>query len=232
MISFTSAQWQAWVGAALWPFLRVLGLVLAEPFLGHRAVPLLAKVGVALLITVLLMPVLPAVPAVAPASAAGALVAAQQLVATAHDALLARLQEAFGDRAGRFVAIEGCATFPLALKVASTARTARTVLIGNAAQTLHPVAGQGVNLGLRDAWELAQAAARNPEQAGDATFLRTYHAARAPDRRGAVLLTDSLVRLFSQRGSGLGLIRGCGLALLDISSTLKRGFIGRMTFGG
>jgi flagellar biosynthetic protein FliR len=80
VISFTSAEWQAWMGAALWPFLRVLGLVLAEPFLGHRAVPLLAKIGVALLITVLLMPVLPGVPEVAPASAAGALVAAQQLV--------------------------------------------------------------------------------------------------------------------------------------------------------
>jgi 2-octaprenyl-6-methoxyphenol hydroxylase len=157
---------------------------------------------------------------------------AQALMATAQGALLAQLQDAFGDRAGRFVAIEGCATFPLGLKVAATPRTPRTVLVGNAAQTLHPVAGQGVNLGLRDAWELAQAAAHAPEQVGEEAFLRAYRAARAPDRQGTVLLTDSLVRLFSQRAAALGLIRGCGLALLDVSSSLKRGFMSRMMFGG
>jgi 2-octaprenyl-6-methoxyphenol hydroxylase len=150
---------------------------------------------------------------------------------TGHDALLAELQEAFGDRAGRFVAIDGCASFPLALKVAAAPQTVRTVLVGNAAQTLHPVAGQGFNLGLRDAWELAQAAMDCPGQLGDKTFLQRYRAARAPDRRTTVLLTDSLVRLFSRRSNALGAIRGCGLTALDCGPTLKRGFMNRMMFG-
>jgi 2-octaprenyl-6-methoxyphenol hydroxylase len=157
---------------------------------------------------------------------------AQRLMDTAYGELLVQLQEAFGDRAGRFVAIDDCVSFPLGLKVAAAPRTARTVLVGNAAQTLHPVAGQGFNLGLRDAWELAQAAADDPGQIGDEAFLRAYRAARAPDRRATVLLTDSLVRLFSQRASALGAIRACGLAALDVSSTLKRGFMSRMMFGG
>jgi 2-octaprenyl-6-methoxyphenol hydroxylase len=157
---------------------------------------------------------------------------AQQLMEAARDALLAQLQEAFGDRAGRFVSIEDCVSFPLGLKVAAAPRAARTVLVGNAAQTLHPVAGQGFNLGLRDAWELAQAAADNPAQLGDEAFVRSYRAGRAPDRRATVLLTDSLVRLFSRRDSALGALRGCGLAVLDTSSALKRGFMSRMMFGG
>jgi 2-octaprenyl-6-methoxyphenol hydroxylase len=156
---------------------------------------------------------------------------AQALTAAAHDALPTQLQEAFGDRAGRFVAVEGCASFPLVLRVATAPGAPRTLLVGNAAQTLHPVAGQGLNLGLRDAWDLAQRAAEAREQIGEAAFVRRYVAARAPDRRTTVLLTDSLVRLFSQRTSALGALRGCGLAALDSSRGLKRAFMHQMMFG-
>jgi 2-octaprenyl-6-methoxyphenol hydroxylase len=80
---------------------------------------------------------------------------AQQLCALAPDEFLRSLQQAFGQRLGAFTAASARAWFPLALKVAGRIRTPRTVAVGNASQTLHPVAGQGFNLGLRDAWELA-----------------------------------------------------------------------------
>ena len=80
MISISTAQWYAWISAFLWPFLRVFGLILAEPILGNPNVPLRVKVGLALLISIVLAPVLPAMPRVDVASAAGVLIAVQQLL--------------------------------------------------------------------------------------------------------------------------------------------------------
>jgi 2-octaprenyl-6-methoxyphenol hydroxylase len=157
---------------------------------------------------------------------------AERLLDLADGSFLEQLQEAFGDRAGRFVAVSGRAAFALGLKVAGPAVSARTVLLGNAAQTLHPVAGQGFNLGLRDAWELAQAAIMAPGRLGELQFLRSYHHARRADRGTAVFLTDSLVRLFSNRSELLRMVRGCGLTALDCASPLKRSFMSRMMFGG
>jgi len=157
--------------------------------------------------------------------------AAMRLMDTGDAAFLAQLQEGFGDRAGHFLSIESRASFPLGLKVAATPSTARTVLLGNAAQTLHPVAGQGFNLGLRDAWALTQAAARAPDAIGEATFLSDYLRSRRTDRGATVLLTDALVRLFSNRSQVLSMLRAGGLAALDSTPMLKRGFMGRMMFG-
>jgi 2-octaprenyl-6-methoxyphenol hydroxylase len=158
--------------------------------------------------------------------------AAARLMDIGDTALLAQLQESLGDRAGRFVSVESRASFPLALKVAATPSTPRTVLVGNAAQTLHPVAGQGFNLGLRDAWTLAQVAARAPEALGEAGFVRDYLRARRTDRDITVLITDALVHLFSNRSQLLSLLRAGGLAALDSTPALKRGFMSRMMFGG
>jgi flagellar biosynthetic protein FliR len=80
MVQITAAQWSGWIGVVLYPLLRVLGLILADPLLGNRCVPLAAKVGLAVLITVLVSPLLPPAPAAEPASAAGVLIAAQQLL--------------------------------------------------------------------------------------------------------------------------------------------------------
>jgi 2-octaprenyl-6-methoxyphenol hydroxylase len=157
---------------------------------------------------------------------------AERLLNLADSSFLEQLQEAFGDRAGRFVAVSGRMAFALGLRVAGAPASPRTVLLGNAAQTLHPVAGQGFNLGLRDAWDLAQAAATAPGGLGEPQFLRDYHRRRGPDRGTAVFLTDSLVRLFSNRSDLLSIVRGCGLTALDCASPLKRSFMSRMMFGG
>lgn len=78
MISIDSQQWYAWIAMFFWPFLRVLGLIVAEPVLGNRSVPMAAKVGLAIFITLVLAPMLAPMPRVDPASAAGVLIAFQQ----------------------------------------------------------------------------------------------------------------------------------------------------------
>jgi flagellar biosynthetic protein FliR len=80
MIQIGSGQWYGWIDAFLYPLLRVLGLILADPLLGNRSVPMTAKLGLALLIAVLVAPLLPPAPSADPASAAGVLIAAQQLL--------------------------------------------------------------------------------------------------------------------------------------------------------
>src|SRR5579872_1858506 len=125
---------------------------------------------------------------------------------------LRELQRRFGWRAGRFIRAGARVCYPLKLTRAAQAVAVRTVLIGNAAQALHPVAGQGFNLGLRDAAMLAEvlAAARSATGArddpGDAALLRQFAEWRAGDRQGVVRFTDGLVRLFGSSRPGVGLL--------------------------
>jgi 2-octaprenyl-6-methoxyphenol hydroxylase len=93
----------------------------------------------------------------------------------------------------------------------------RTVLIGNAAQALHPVAGQGFNLGLRDAAMLAEVIAASGSDAGAPALLERFAAWRARDRSGVTRFTDGLVRLFGDERAGVGLLRNLGLLLFDLS---------------
>jgi 2-octaprenyl-6-methoxyphenol hydroxylase len=157
---------------------------------------------------------------------------ARELCAMAEAGFLARLQQGFGGRLGRFRTVSGRAWFPLALKVAARTTEPRTVVLGNAAQTLHPVAGQGLNLGLRDAWELA-ACARGCDRAsiGGADFLKHYAARRRLDRGGGIFFTDSLVRLFSNDLAILKLARGLGLAALGAVPPARDFVARRMIFG-
>jgi 2-octaprenyl-6-methoxyphenol hydroxylase len=156
---------------------------------------------------------------------------AQRLQALAAQAFLDALQACFGERAGRFVSASARATHPLTLRVANAAQTERVVLLGNAAQTLHPVAGQGLNLGLRDAWELAGAAVSAPQGIGERDFIARFLRSRRTDRRGTILLTDVLVTAFSNDLAPLRWLRGCGLTLLDCLPPAKRDFMDRMIFG-
>jgi 2-octaprenyl-6-methoxyphenol hydroxylase len=144
---------------------------------------------------------------------------------------LAHLQTAFGERAGTFTAVEGRMAFPLALRVAEPPTVARTLLLGNAAQTLHPVAGQGLNLGLRDAWELAEDIQLRPDDPGSGQVLREYAGRRRRDRANGVMVTDGLVRVFSNNRLPLRWLRGCGLTLLDSLPPVKRAFMQQMMFG-
>jgi 2-octaprenyl-6-methoxyphenol hydroxylase len=117
------------------------------------------------------------------------------------------------------------------MRMAGVPTRKRVTLLGNAAQTLHPVAGQGLNLGLRDAWELAEQILSQRETPGSVAFCNAFHANRRGDRTASVLLTDALVRGFSNDLAPLRWLRGCGLTMLDSLPPAKRGFIDRMMFG-
>ena len=157
---------------------------------------------------------------------------AEILLGLDDEAFLHLLHERFGDRLGAFTSAGPRASFPLSLKYARPVTVRRMALIGNAAQTMHPVAGQGFNLGLRDAWELAEeirATAR--AEIGGTAMLARYRERRRPDTAGGILFTDALVRLFSNDYHGVRLGRGIGLAALDLIPAAKRFVARKMIFG-
>jgi 2-octaprenyl-6-methoxyphenol hydroxylase len=156
---------------------------------------------------------------------------AQHLLALHAREFLLELQDCFGERAGRFLEAGERAAYPLALRVAGPAHDPRLLLLGNAAQALHPVAGQGLNLGLRDAWDLAQLIRAQPQRMGEPAFAARYLGARATDRGLTIRLTDTLVRVFSNDLAPLRWLRGCGLTALDCMPAPKRGFTAQMIFG-
>src|SRR5207237_374668 len=134
---------------------------------------------------------------------------------------LRELQERFGWRAGRFARAGVRASYPLKLTRATDTVATRTVLIGNAAQALHPVAGQGFNLGLRDAAMLAEVIAGAQGDVGSPELLRSFAAWRAGDRRGVVGFTDGLVKIFGNPRPAIGVLRNLGLLLFDLSPPAK-----------
>jgi 2-octaprenyl-6-methoxyphenol hydroxylase len=147
-------------------------------------------------------------------------------------AFLTRLQAAFGERQGRFLAAGARAAFPLRLLTAAPDDRPGLVRIGNAAQTLHPVAGQGFNLGLRDAWKLAGCVLDSPRAAlGGSAFLARYRAQRRGDVTGGIAMTDLLVEVFANDLPLLAQARGLALSLMDGVPALKRLFARKMMFG-
>jgi 2-octaprenyl-6-methoxyphenol hydroxylase len=144
------------------------------------------------------------------------------------DELLRELGAAFGDRMGRFTQIRGRASFPLGLNAVDTLVNGHIVAIGNAAQTLHPVAGQGLNLGLRDAHALADAlSAEGPTPVALATFAQR----RALDRRLTIGATDTLARLFTVDSTPLAIMRGLALTALEFVPPVKTALARQMMFG-
>lgn len=157
---------------------------------------------------------------------------AQQLCAASAAEFLERLQSAFGGRLGAFSGASARAWFPLTLKTAPCIAQSRTVALGNAAQTLHPVAGQGFNLGLRDAWELAAAVrSGGRNEIGTPAQVTAYRERRRLDRGAGIWFTDTLVRLFSNDIAPLRLARGLGLAALGAMPPVRDFVVRRMTFG-
>ncbi|MEN8517176.1 UbiH/UbiF/VisC/COQ6 family ubiquinone biosynthesis hydroxylase [Burkholderia sp. RS02] len=153
---------------------------------------------------------------------------AARRAALPDDAFLRELGSAFGERMGQFVAIAGRTSFPLGLNAAQTLVSGRVAIVGNAAQTLHPVAGQGLNLGLRDAHTLVDALSA---QGFDATALATFNARRALDRRFTIGATDTLARLFTIDAGPLPLLRGAALTALEFVPPLKKAIARQMMFG-
>lgn len=147
------------------------------------------------------------------------------------DDFLAALREHFGRRLD-LVSCGARASFPLALRVRSPIAKQREVWIGNSAQTLHPVSGQGFNLGLRDAAELASALRhRQASDCGDAATLAAYARDRQTDRRYGMGFTDGIVRLFSNDLAPLRCARGIGLLALDLAPPLRHFVAKRMIWG-
>ncbi len=146
---------------------------------------------------------------------------AQQILGLPDEEFLRELQSRFGWRAGKFVRVGRRASYPLKLSRAATTVATRTVLIGNAAQALHPVAGQGFNLGLRDAAMLAEVIANGGDDVGSPALLRQFSQWRSADRTGVVRFTDGLVKLFADSRFGVGALRNLGLLLFDLSPPAK-----------
>ncbi len=142
---------------------------------------------------------------------------------------LAVLNTIFPVAAGRLTSITPLKSFPLGLNAERTLVNGRSVRIGNAAQTLHPVAGQGLNLGLRDVQELVDTLRGAPDL--DAA-LRRVEWARAPDRWTMIATTDFLARSFTWKLPGAATLRGLGLAALQGLPPVKGWLARRMMFGG
>jgi 2-octaprenyl-6-methoxyphenol hydroxylase len=158
--------------------------------------------------------------------------AATETLAASEAQFLSLLQQYFGWRAGKFLRSGRRASYPLKLTRADAAVAERTVLIGNAAQSLHPVAGQGFNLALRDVAALAERVAA-PGDPGAAALLAAFAQDRAQDRRGVTRFTDGLIRMFGDTRAPVRALRGAGLLLFDLlppaKSALARVSLG---FGG
>ncbi len=154
---------------------------------------------------------------------------AESLLQLGDAEILTRIQAAIGPQA-RFTDVGPRASFPLKLRLRQPALNNRELWIGNAAQTLHPVSGQGFNLGLRDAALLAQHL-RHAMDPGSTHTLTPYARARQLDRYGAAAFTDGIVRAFSTPFPLLNTVRGMGLSALDLISPLRHFVARRMIWG-
>lgn len=146
---------------------------------------------------------------------------------------LARLQDRFGDRLGTITRPGKRAAYPLALTRVPEQVRKRLALIGNAAHTVHPVAGQGFNLGLRDVASIAEIladAVHTGEDIGQLAVLRRYADWRQRDNQVTAGFTNGLIRVFSNNAFPLTLLRNAGLLAVDLMPGVKRGFV-RVTSG-
>lgn len=160
----------------------------------------------------------------------------EKLRALPNADFLVALQERFGtclDAQGRgFVRVEERQVFPLILEFATRVVGERVALMGNAAQALHPIAGQGLNLGVRDAHELAQELLATPrDEIGAHAQLARYARRRQTDRIAGIAFTHGLLGIFGVDAPWLSWPRGLALTLLDALPTAKRMFARAMLFG-
>src|SRR5258706_953013 len=157
---------------------------------------------------------------------------AEAALALSDADFLAALARSFGARVTGFAQVAERRTFPLRLEFARPAVATRSVVIGNAAQALHPIAGQGFNLGVRDAYELGRAIVCAPRDAlGDDAMLAAFAARRRPDRYAGIAFTHGLTRLFATDSPLVSWPRGLALTLLDGLPPLKRAFTPALLFG-
>nr|WP_275443392.1 FAD-dependent monooxygenase [Alteromonas sp. Cnat3-28] len=175
--------------------------------------------------------------------------AAKSLMALNQCAFIKALQEAFGYRQGKVLRVSELASYPLALTKAQQVASHRTVVVGNAAQALHPIAGQGFNLGLRDLTALVSVLQASAEKHGEhnsyeeksdtiasanfdaGAFSITQHYAnsRKNDRDNTIVLTDTLVRTFSNQYFPTVIGRNVSLLALSMMPQAKKAFVKHTT---
>lgn len=137
---------------------------------------------------------------------------------------LEALQQTYADRAGKFVRTGKRFCFPLSQVLAERQAIGRVVLMGNAAHTIHPVAGQGFNLCMRDAYVLVRFITEQisrGQDMGDPEMLKAYEQARLSDQRRVIKFCDAVVRGFSTKNPALKLIRNTGLLAFDLIPGIK-----------
>lgn len=155
-----------------------------------------------------------------------------ELLALDDEAFLTQLHQAFGDRVGKFLSVEKRMSFPLKLSTLKPSVAPHLAVIGNAAQTMHPVAGQGFNVGMRDAWTLAGLIINTAQsELGSADMLANYTQFRSRDKRGGIVFTDLLVNVFNNDLVGVQAMRGAGLGLLELIKPAKNLIVSKMSFG-
>lgn len=154
-----------------------------------------------------------------------------RLLALSDSEFLAQIQQAFGYRAGVFTAVGSRAAYPLVLKQSQQVVNHRTALLGNSLHNLHPIAGQGFNLALRDIACLSQLLSEQGlADAGGYALLRDYQQQRQADMQQVIWLTDALVRTFSNRSRLVALARNLGLTAMLLCDPLKTP-LARQTMG-
>ena len=151
-------------------------------------------------------------------------VALDDTLALDDEGFLKKLGDEFGYRLGKFTKVGKRSSFPLALVTSDKNTAPHTVIIGNASHTMHPVAGQGLNLALRDIAVLADLIAKHNDDLGADELLQAYESQRAGDVKTTVRYTDSLVKLFSNDNFLLGHARAGGLLAVDRISPLRKLF--------
>jgi 2-octaprenyl-6-methoxyphenol hydroxylase len=160
--------------------------------------------------------------------------AAKAALAWSDQEFIAEVQRRFGFRLGRFLKVGRRLAYPLSLTRASQTSAGRCVVVGNAAQGLHPVAGMGFNLGLRDVASLAELISERVgqhEDPGALELLAQYDAWRAADRKGVIAFTDGLVRVFSNPLFSVRTLRNLGLLAFDLLPPAKAA-LSRLSTGG
>ena len=152
---------------------------------------------------------------------------AEQLIKAEDTAFLDTLQQRFGHRLGRFKQVGNRLDYPLALTLASEQVRRNVVVVGNAAHSLHPVAGQGFNLSLRDVAALAarlNIARIQQKDIGALEVLEDYQQQQLVDQRNTLIFSDSLTKFFSGTSSISAVTRNSGLLALDLVPQLRHGF--------
>ena len=150
-----------------------------------------------------------------------------EIVAALDDAaFLARVQEVFGWRAGRLLEVGPRSAYPMQRCIADALIAPRAVLVGNAAQSIHPLGAQGFNLGLRDALTLAECIADAQQDPGDASVLRRYAQRRTEDRTRTLAFSDGLAKFTSNDAAWLRPLRSAGLLAGDAIGGLQGWLVG------